>query len=38
MHVGAVRLGKMGSAIARNLLDRGYPVSVWNRTRRLPRR
>ncbi len=33
MHVGVVGLGKMGSAIARNLLARGYQVSVWNRTR-----
>jgi 3-hydroxyisobutyrate dehydrogenase len=30
MHVGIVGAGKMGSAIARNLLDRGYEVSVWN--------
>lgn len=30
MHVGIVGAGKMGSAIARNLLDRGYQVSVWN--------
>jgi len=32
MHTGVVGLGKMGSAIARNLLARGYPVSVWNRS------
>lgn len=32
MHVGVVGLGKMGSAIARNLLARGYQVSVWNRS------
>ena len=32
MHVGVVGLGKMGSAIARNLLARGYEVSVWNRS------
>jgi 3-hydroxyisobutyrate dehydrogenase-like beta-hydroxyacid dehydrogenase len=31
--VGVAELGKMGSAMARNLLDRGYRVSVWNRTR-----
>jgi 3-hydroxyisobutyrate dehydrogenase-like beta-hydroxyacid dehydrogenase len=31
--VGIAGLGKMGSAIARNLLDRGYRVSAWNRTR-----
>ncbi len=30
MHVGIVGTGKMGSAIARNLLDRRYQVSVWN--------
>jgi len=33
MRVGVVGLGKMGSAIARNLLARGYHVSVWNRSR-----
>jgi len=32
MHVGVVGLGKMGSAIARNLLSRGFQVSVWNRS------
>jgi 3-hydroxyisobutyrate dehydrogenase-like beta-hydroxyacid dehydrogenase len=30
--IGVVGLGKMGSAIARNLLARGYRVSVWNRS------
>lgn len=30
MHVGVAGTGKMGSAIARNLLDLGYRVSVWN--------
>jgi 3-hydroxyisobutyrate dehydrogenase-like beta-hydroxyacid dehydrogenase len=30
MHVGIAGTGKMGSAIARNLLDRGYQISVWN--------
>lgn len=30
MHVGIAGTGKMGSAIAGNLLDRGYRVSVWN--------
>jgi 3-hydroxyisobutyrate dehydrogenase len=30
MHVGIAGTGKMGSAMARNLLDRGYRVSVWN--------
>jgi len=33
MHVGIPGTGKMGSAIARNLLERGYQVSVWNRDR-----
>src|SRR5580704_17083445 len=32
MHVGVVGLGKMGSAIALNLLSRGYRVSDWNRS------
>jgi 3-hydroxyisobutyrate dehydrogenase-like beta-hydroxyacid dehydrogenase len=31
-HLGVVGLGKMGSAIALNLLTRGYQVSVWNRS------
>jgi 3-hydroxyisobutyrate dehydrogenase-like beta-hydroxyacid dehydrogenase len=30
MRVGIVGTGKMGSAMARNLLDRGYAVAVWN--------
>jgi len=30
MHVGIAGTGKMGSAIACNLLDRGYQISVWN--------
>lgn len=30
MHVGIAGTGKMGSAIALNLRDRGYQVSVWN--------
>jgi 3-hydroxyisobutyrate dehydrogenase-like beta-hydroxyacid dehydrogenase len=30
IHVGIAGTGKMGSAIACNLLDRGYRVSVWN--------
>ena len=30
--IGIAGAGKMGSAMARNLLDRGYRVSVWNRT------
>ncbi len=30
MHVGIAGTGKMGTAMALNLLDRGYRVSVWN--------
>jgi len=30
LHAGIVGTGKMGSAMACNLLDRGYRVSVWN--------
>lgn len=30
MHVGVAGTGKMGTAIACNLRDRGYGVSVWN--------
>jgi 3-hydroxyisobutyrate dehydrogenase-like beta-hydroxyacid dehydrogenase len=30
MYVGIAGTGKMGSAMARNLLDRGYRISVWN--------
>jgi 3-hydroxyisobutyrate dehydrogenase len=30
MYVGIAGTGKMGSAMARNLLDRGYSVGVWN--------
>ena len=30
-HIGIAGTGKMGSAIAHNLLDRGYRISVWNR-------
>jgi len=33
IQVGVVGLGKMGSAIARNLLAHGYQVSVWDRSR-----
>lgn len=33
LHVGIAGTGKMGSAIASNLLDRGYRVAVWNRNR-----
>jgi 3-hydroxyisobutyrate dehydrogenase-like beta-hydroxyacid dehydrogenase len=30
LRVGIAGTGKMGSAMARNLLERGYQVSVWN--------
>jgi len=30
MKIGVAGTGKMGTAIAQNLLDRGYPVSAWN--------
>jgi 3-hydroxyisobutyrate dehydrogenase len=32
MRIGVVGLGKMGSALARNLLARGHRISVWNRS------
>jgi 3-hydroxyisobutyrate dehydrogenase len=31
--VGFLGMGLMGSRMARNLLRKGFPVSVWNRTR-----
>ena len=31
--VGFIGLGQMGSAIARNLVESGFPVTVYNRTR-----
>lgn len=33
MQIGFVGLGRMGRAIARNLLRGGHAVTVWNRTR-----
>src|SRR5207244_5641451 len=30
--IGFVGLGSMGSRMARRLLDRGYPMTVYNRT------
>lgn len=33
MQIGFIGLGNMGSAIARNLLQGGHAVTVWNRTR-----
>lgn len=32
--IGVAGLGIMGAGIARNFLTKGYPLSVWNRTRR----
>jgi 3-hydroxyisobutyrate dehydrogenase-like beta-hydroxyacid dehydrogenase len=32
MKVGFVGLGRMGSAMATNLLKAGHEVAVWNRT------
>lgn len=33
MNVGVVGLGRMGAAIAARLLDRRFPLVVWNRSR-----
>ncbi|GGR53794.1 3-hydroxyisobutyrate dehydrogenase-like beta-hydroxyacid dehydrogenase [Nocardioides luteus] len=30
--VSVIGMGNMGSAVARTLLDRGHPTTVWNRT------
>lgn len=32
MKVGFIGLGRMGSAMAANLLEAGYEVAVWNRS------
>lgn len=32
LRVGVAGLGRMGSAIAARLLERGFPLNVWNRT------
>ncbi len=32
MKVSILGLGTMGQAVAGRLLDRGHPVTVWNRT------
>ncbi|MFB9680889.1 NAD(P)-dependent oxidoreductase [Streptosporangium vulgare] len=32
MHVAVLGMGMMGRALARRLLVRGFPVTVWNRT------
>jgi 3-hydroxyisobutyrate dehydrogenase len=31
--VGVIGLGLMGTALTERLLEHGYPVAVWNRTR-----
>jgi len=33
MHLGFIGLGQMGAAMAQRLLDRGFEVTVWNRSR-----
>lgn len=33
MHIGFVGLGRMGQAMAGRLLDSGFPMTVWNRTK-----
>ena len=33
MKIGWVGLGTMGTPMVRNLLDKGFPVCVYNRTR-----
>jgi 3-hydroxyisobutyrate dehydrogenase-like beta-hydroxyacid dehydrogenase len=32
MKIGFIGLGQMGRSMANRLLDRGYPLSVWNRS------
>src|SRR2546430_1971623 len=32
-HVALLGLGTMGAGMARNLLRKGFPLTVWNRTR-----
>lgn len=32
MKIGLVGTGRMGKAIVLRLLEKGYPVTVWNRT------
>jgi len=31
--IGVIGLGLMGTAITKRLLEYGYPVVLWNRTR-----
>ncbi len=33
MKIGFIGLGKMGRAMARNLIRAGHTVTAWNRTR-----
>jgi 6-phosphogluconate dehydrogenase len=31
-HIGLIGLGTMGSALALNIAEKGFPIAVWNRT------
>jgi len=31
-HIGFIGLGIMGSGMSMNILKRGFPITVWNRT------
>ena len=33
MYIGFIGLGQMGGGMATRLIERGYRVKVWNRTR-----
>ena len=33
MKIGFIGLGQMGRGMASRLMDSGYPLVVWNRTR-----
>jgi len=32
MRVGFIGLGLMGTPMARNIMDGGFPLAIWNRT------
>ncbi|TAG19287.1 MAG: NADP-dependent phosphogluconate dehydrogenase [Rhodobacterales bacterium] len=36
-HVGLIGLGTMGSALALNIAEKGFPIAVWNRTVKVTR-
>lgn len=36
-HVGLIGLGTMGSALALNIAEKGFPIAVWNRTTQVTR-